>query len=121
MATLGLLLERLEELRSRSEALALRRERYAALFTYAPAACIVTDPAGTIQEVNPAAAALLGRQSRHLPRKPLAALVGLAERRAFRGQLAALRERAAFESSLAGRKVRLSVRRSAHALLWFAQ
>jgi PAS domain S-box-containing protein len=119
MATVALLLERMEALRRRNEALALERDRYAALFANAPA-CIVTDAAATIQEVNPAAAALLGREPRYLARKPLAALVALPERQAFRRQLAALRERAAFDSSLAGRKVRLSVRRSAHALIWLA-
>lgn len=120
MATLGQVLAKIEAVRRRNEALAFERDRYAALFAQAPA-CIVTDAAAVIQEVNPAAAALLRRQPRHLSRKPLAALVSPAERRAFRLRLAALGERAAFESSLAGRKVRLSVRRSAHALLWFAQ
>ena len=49
--------EALDEGRRRSEA---ERERYQALFLLAPAAYVVTDPAGLIREANLRAVALLG-------------------------------------------------------------
>lgn len=56
-----------EEVRTRQEALdaggranETERERYQALFVLAPAAYLVTDPAGLIREANLRAVALLG-------------------------------------------------------------
>lgn len=60
------------------------RDRFRMLFDNAPAALLLTDPVGSIHEVNRAAATLFGRDSYYLERKPLAALVPAEERAAFR-------------------------------------
>jgi PAS domain S-box-containing protein len=66
--------------------LAARGRHYFELFDLAPEAQIVTDCHGTIVEVNRAAAALLRRRADRLIGKPLAALVALESRSAFRSQ-----------------------------------
>jgi PAS domain-containing protein len=80
-----------EELRARSDELAivrhqleLERQRYQDLFDFAPDGYIVTDAAGTIREINCAAARMLGVDSRHLVGKPLATYVNSSDVRAFR-------------------------------------
>lgn len=63
------------------------RDRFRNLFENAPAALMLTDPVGSIHEVNRAAAALLGRDAYHLERKPMPALVPPEERATFRHAL----------------------------------
>jgi PAS domain S-box-containing protein len=67
--------ERNEELASAKRALETERQRYRDLFESASDGYLVTTPAGTIQEVNPAAAALLRREPESLGGKPLALLL----------------------------------------------
>jgi PAS domain S-box-containing protein len=61
------------------------------LFDLAPDGYLVTDESGVIQEINPAAAALLAMRQEHAVGKPLALLVVPEERGAFRTQLVELR------------------------------
>lgn len=63
------------------------RDRFRMLFENAPTALLLTDPVGSIHEVNRAAATLFGRDAYYLERKPLAALVPAEERAAFRHAL----------------------------------
>src|SRR5262245_36140519 len=86
-----------DELRHHNEALAAahvvvetERQRYQALFDFAPYGYLVTDPAGMIQEANQAASALLATRQDHLLGKPLALFVVEAERVAFRTLLSRL-------------------------------
>ena len=73
----------LRRLQAQVDKLARRRQRYAALFQFAPAACVVTDFQGVILEVNQAAAELLGRRGDLLPGKPLLVLVARGKQREF--------------------------------------
>lgn len=96
----------LEELRVAEEELRVQNEellgarlqveaewaRYLDLFESAPDAYLVTDLQGVVQEANRAAEMLLGRPARFLVRKPLASLVPLEDRTAFRQWLLALAE-----------------------------
>ena len=79
-----------EELLATREALTQERARYAALFTLAPDGYLVTDGAGVLQEVNHAAAALLGVPADTLVGKPLVVYVARADRRAFHTHLTQL-------------------------------
>ena len=56
------------------------------LFDFAPCALIATNLSGSITEANRAAAALLGYSAGSLSRKPVASLVPLEDRPAFRMQ-----------------------------------
>ena len=71
----------------RSEA---ERERYQALFVLAPAAYLVTDPAGVIREANLRAVALLGIDHRFVKGKPLVSFVGADDRPRFRDRITRL-------------------------------
>ena len=86
-----------EEVRAQQEALDAggRRneaelERYQALFVLAPAAYLVTDPAGLIREANLRAVALLGIDHRFVTGKPLASFVAANDRARFRDRLLGL-------------------------------
>jgi PAS domain S-box-containing protein len=86
-----------EELRAQNDALhAMRvaveqeRDRYVALFTLAPDGYLVTDAAGVVQEVNQAAAVLLGRPAEDLVGKPLVLAVVEADRPTFQTLLTRL-------------------------------
>jgi PAS domain S-box-containing protein len=100
----GLLMTALEELKVAEEELRLqnatleaqragideRTRYYRQLFAQAPMPVIVTDPHGSIVEVNADAATLLRRTPQHLERKPIAALIPPETRDAFRQQFARL-------------------------------
>jgi PAS domain S-box-containing protein len=86
-----------EEVRTQQEALDLGRaateadrQRYQALFLLAPAAYLITDPAGLIREANLRAVALLGIAHRFVAGKPLALFVELEDRQPFRDRLGRL-------------------------------
>ena len=86
-----------EEIRAQQEALdtggrrnEAERERYQALFVLAPAAYLVTDPAGLIREANLRAVALLGIDHRFVTGKPLVSFVGADDRSRFRDHLTRL-------------------------------
>jgi PAS domain-containing protein len=65
--------EQTVELTATRMALESERERYQALFEFAPVAYLITDPVARILECNRAAAALLDVDQRFLIGKPLAA------------------------------------------------
>jgi PAS domain S-box-containing protein len=86
-----------EEVRTRQETLdaggqpnEAERERYQALFVLAPAAYLVTDPAGVIREANLRAVDLLGVDPRFVAGKPLASFVAADDRWRFRDRLSRL-------------------------------
>jgi len=103
-AVSGLLMTALEELKVAEEELRIqnatleaqragvddRTRHYRQLFLDAPVAGLLTDIYGTIVEANAEAAAMLRRETRHLERKPLAALVPMETRDSFRQQFARL-------------------------------
>ncbi len=83
-----------EELREQNSALnevraagEQRAHHYRQLFMHIPAPALVTDSFGTILELNHAAEHLLRRDSDHLQRKPLAALLHPRSRADFRTRL----------------------------------
>lgn len=83
-----------EEMRVQNEQLAIasiqiqaERERYHDLFEFAPDGYLVTDSAGTIREINRAAATLLNASQTYLIGKPLANYIQLEQRQSFRSQL----------------------------------
>jgi len=76
-----------EALASSHQAVAAEHQRYRELFHCAPDGYVVTDPQGIIVEANRAAAALLNIAQQRLIRKPLAVLIALDDRGAFRSQL----------------------------------
>ncbi len=80
-----------EELRRKNEELVetrretkAERRRYHDLFEQAPDGYVVTDPDGTIQEVNRAAVALFGCRAELVCGKPFVTFVAREDRRAFR-------------------------------------
>ena len=75
------------ELRERVDELGAERQRYLDLFELARDAYLITDADGVIREANGAAVDLLQRRRRALRGKPLAALVPLTHRSAFREHL----------------------------------
>ncbi|HWH53156.1 MAG TPA: PAS domain S-box protein [Gemmatimonadaceae bacterium] len=84
-----------EELRMQNAQLADGRARedrelhhYRQLFTYSPAAALLTDRRGAILEANRAAAALFRREAKHLAGKPIEALLELRARERFRREFA---------------------------------
>ena len=76
-----------EQLRATREQLHRQRERYSSLFELAPVGYVITDQEGIIVEANRLAAEQLGRDSRFLRGKPIAALIGAERRAAFRALL----------------------------------
>jgi PAS domain S-box-containing protein len=99
-AVSGLLMTALEELKVAEEELRVqnatleaqragvdeRTRHYRQLFLDAPVAGLLTDIHGTILEANAEAGAMLRRETRHLERKPVAALVPIEARDSFRQQ-----------------------------------
>jgi PAS domain S-box-containing protein len=83
--------EQTAELTATRLALESERERYQALFEFAPVAYLVTDPVARILEANRAAAALLDVDQRFLVGKPLAAYVASEDRWEFRSMVNLLR------------------------------
>ena len=86
-----------EEMHQQNEELAtarlhseMGRHRYQELFNLAPEGYLVTDPEGTIQEINRAASTLLSVPQSFLIGKPLAVFVKEEDLRAFRTQLSRL-------------------------------
>ena len=71
------------ELRAAQVVLEESRERYAALYDYAPVAYCTLDELGVVNDVNPAAAALFGAARAQLLGKPLATLLRPGESKAF--------------------------------------
>src|SRR3569623_795363 len=71
------------ELRAAQVVLEESRERYAALYDYAPVAYCTLDEFGVVNDVNPAAAALFGAARAQLLGKPLATLLRPGESSAF--------------------------------------
>ncbi len=69
------------------------RQRYLALFEFAPDGYLVTDAAGLILEANRAAAILLGVQPRFLLRKPLSNFIPEEGRPIFRQGLLTFRQK----------------------------
>jgi PAS domain S-box-containing protein len=82
--------EQTAELTATRQALEAERERYQALFEFAPVAYLVTDPVARILEANRAAAALLDVDQRFLVGKPLAAYVASEDRWEFRSMVNSL-------------------------------
>lgn len=110
------------ELRARVEELGAERQQYLELFERAGEAYLITDRLSVICEANGAAVDLLQRRRRALRGKPLASLVPLAERAAFRAQLGRVgNERRAWRTLLlAGEsviEVDVTARRSASGTL----
>jgi two-component system cell cycle sensor histidine kinase/response regulator CckA len=87
-----------EELIAARDALESERHRYRELFDLAPDGYVVSDTAGIIQDINQAAAELLGRPQEVLCGRPLAVFVAPAARRTFRSLLS--------EVQATGRQVR---------------
>jgi len=84
-----------EELRERTEALAVlrdqlerRRRGERALFDFAPACLVVTDVHGNILDANREALALLKQDLAQLDRRPIATFIQRDDRRGFRDSLA---------------------------------
>ena len=78
------------DLRAHVDLLAGERQQYLEFFEQASEAYVVTDPQGTILDLNGAAVDILQRRKRHLRGKPLSALVALERRAEFRRRLHAL-------------------------------
>jgi two-component system cell cycle sensor histidine kinase/response regulator CckA len=76
-----------EELIAARDALESERRRYRELFDLAPDGYVVSDGAGIVEDINQAAAELLGRSQQVLCGRPLAVFVAPAARRAFRSLL----------------------------------
>jgi two-component system invasion response regulator UvrY len=81
-----------EELASARLAVEAERQRYQELFDFAPDGYLVTNVAGSIQEANRAAAAMLGVLQHHLVGKPLMVFLALEEHEAFCAQLLRLQQ-----------------------------
>jgi PAS domain S-box-containing protein len=112
-----------EELRSQSDQLLMagraidaERVRFERLFDLAPDPCIVTDMMGGIQELNRAAAKLIGVERTLLQRKPFAAFLSAESTREFRslltrlGRMEAVRDVALVLTPRLGGHVPMSVR-----------
>ena len=78
------------DLRAHIDRLADEREHYLEFFEQAPAAYLVTDLEGVIEDLNGAAVDIVQRRRRDARGKPLAELVALDHRPEFRRRLRAL-------------------------------
>jgi PAS domain S-box-containing protein len=78
------------DLSAHLEVLAGERQQYLEIFARASDAYLVTQPDGTICDVNGPAVDILQRRRRELVGKPIAALIALDQRREFRRRLQAL-------------------------------
>ena len=74
-------------LRAHVDQLASERQQYLDFFEQSQEAYIVTDPTGTVVDVNGAAVDVLQRRRRHLAGKPIAAMVALDRRLEFRSRM----------------------------------
>jgi PAS domain S-box-containing protein len=74
-------------LRAHVDQLAGERQQYLDFFEQSQEAYLVTDPAGTVVDVNGAAVDVLQRRRRYLAGKPIAAMVALDRRTEFRSRL----------------------------------
>jgi len=72
------------ELREAQQELEASRDRYTDLYDFAPLGYVSLDAQGRIQEINLAAAALLGKERARLMGRSFATCVALGDRRAFR-------------------------------------
>ncbi|MFN2289611.1 MAG: PAS domain S-box protein [Anaerolineae bacterium] len=81
-----------QELLTTRTALELERQHYHALFDLAPVGYLVTDPFGTIEEANQAAATLLGAPQHFLLGKPLPVFAAGSDRREMQHRIHQLRE-----------------------------
>ena len=77
----GGLEKQIEELRRALQELELSRNKYAALYDFAPVSYFVFDPVGIIREVNLASSLLLETERQGLVRKPFAQFIADAEGR----------------------------------------
>ena len=84
-----------QELLTTRTALEVERGRYQELFDLAPVGYLVTDPYGTIEEANQAAAALLGAPQHFLTGKPLPVFAAGGSRHELQHRIRQLREGAA--------------------------
>ena len=78
----------MSQLKAHVDELGAERQQYLELFEQAADAYLITDRAGVIRDANGAAVDLLRRRREALRGKPLAALVPLTHRAAFRDDLA---------------------------------
>ena len=74
-------------LRAHVDQLASERQQYLDFFEQSQEAYIVTDPTGTVVDVNGAAVDVLQRRRRYLAGKPIAAMVALDRRLEFRSRM----------------------------------
>lgn len=81
------------DLSAHLEVLAGERQQYLEIFEQANDAYLVTEPDGTIRDVNGPAVDVLQRRRLELLGKPIAALIALDQRREFRRRLRALSSR----------------------------
>lgn len=81
-----------EELAAARQIVEAQRQRYQELFEFAPDAYLVTDPEGTIQEANSAAAILLGVDPKFLIGKPLAVFLSGGDQTTFYERVTRLQE-----------------------------
>ena len=80
-------------LKAHVDQLAGERQQYLDFFEQSQEAYVVTDPYGTVVEVNGAAVDVLQRRRRYLAGKPMAAMVALERRTEFRSRLRRVIER----------------------------
>jgi PAS domain S-box-containing protein len=93
--------------RKAAQRLAAQLQRYRDLFEHAPAAYLVTDAAGTIQEANRLAGRLLGVSPRSLPGQPVSVFVAVEDRWTLREHLwlaSSSRERGEWDLRLQARR-----------------
>jgi PAS domain S-box-containing protein len=86
------ILAQAEQLAGSLQAIDAERERYAALFEFAPDPYVETDRMGKILEANTAASELLGVPPRFLPGKLLQSFIAVEDRARVRHRLRVLRE-----------------------------
>src|SRR3954447_11954291 len=80
-------------LKAHVDQLASERQHYLDFFEQSQEAYVVTDAQGTIVDANGAAVDVLQRRRRYLAGKPIAAMVALERRPAFRARLRRVAER----------------------------
>lgn len=80
-----------DELIGTRQAVEQERQRYQALFEFAPDAYLVTDVNGTIQEANSAAETLLNLERKYLCNKPLIVFIAQSDRKNFSSYLSQLK------------------------------
>jgi PAS domain S-box-containing protein len=96
-------------LKAEVDELADERQQYLDFFEQSSIAYVITDNHGTIEEVNGAAVDILQRRRRFLRGKPLAVVVALDQRAAFRQRLGALEGAGAWRTILEAWETRTEV------------